>query len=172
MRIACLLAEGFEDAEFSKPMQALKDSHYKVTIIGIKKGEELTGEMGKEKATTEEAIDDVSADDFDALLIPGGYSPDKLRANDKVVNFVRRCFDQGKPIMAICHGPQLLLAADRYKGYRLTAWKTIQDDLSKAGAEVVDEEVVCEKNVITSRMPDDLPAFIDASIKILERTAA
>jgi len=114
----------------------------------------------------------VKADQFDAVLIPGGVSPDKLRANAQVVEFVQRAFDMGRPIFAICHGPQLLLTADRYRGYKITAWQTVQGDLAKAGATVVDREVVVDHNVATSRKPDDIPAFIEKSLQLMKSGAA
>lgn len=172
MKIACVLADGFEDSEFKEPYEALKKAGHEITILGIKSGEELTGAKKGEKVTTEKAITDVKPEDFRALLIPGGHSPDKLRANDDVVQFVQHFYDLGRLIMAICHGPQLMLAADRYKGYKITAWKTVQADLNKAGADVVDTEVVADGQMITSRQPEDIPAFIDASLKALNTTAA
>lgn len=172
MKIACLLASGFEDSGFSKPFDALIHAGHRVTVIGTKRGEELKGKQGKSTATAEKGIDEVRPEEFDALFIPGGHSPDTLRANDKMVAFVQKFYDLMRPIMAICHGPQLLLSADRYKGYKLTAWKTVLSDLQKAGADVVDLEVVDDGNVITSRKPDDLPAFIDASLKALDLRAA
>jgi len=169
MNIACVLGPQFEDSEFKKPFEAFKKAGHEVTVIGVTAGEKLQGAHGKESFTTQKSIDEARPEDFDALFIPGGNSPDKLRANDKMVKFVRRMFDMKKPILAICHGPQLLLAADRYKGYRITAWQTVQEDLQKAGADVTDEEVVVDQNIITSRKPDDIPAFIDAGLAILQQ---
>lgn len=130
------------------------------------------GKNGEAKATATREIEEVNAEEFDALLIPGGHFPDKLRANAGMVRFVQEFYDLGRPIMAICHGPQLMLAANRYKGYKITAWQTIQSDLSKAGADVVDDEVVSDGQMITSRKPEDIPAFIEASLKALNRIAA
>ncbi len=112
-------------------------------------------------------------DQFDALFLPGGHSPDFLRADDRMVLFVRGFRD--KPILAICHGPQLLITADMVRGRKMTAWKTIQVDLRNAGADVVDREVVVEGNLVTSRKPDDLDAFVREGLKLLEdgtRTSA
>jgi protease I len=172
MKIACLLASGFEDSEFSIPQQALEDAGHQVTVIGIKKGEELKGKQGKSTTTADKGIADVRPEEFEALFLPGGHSPDTLRADDRVVAFVQKFYDLGRPILAICHGPQLLLSADRYKGYKLTAWKTVLGDLQKAGADVVDLEVVADGNVITSRKPDDIPAFVHESLKALDQRAA
>jgi protease I len=145
-----------------------------VVIIGPKKGAELRGKRGKETARADAAIDEVDPADFDLLFIPGGHSPDQLRANPRFVEFVKGFDEQGKPIAAICHGPQLLMSARRVKGRMLTAWKTIQVDLELAGANVRDEPVVIDRNLITSRQPDDLPQFSDAIVRFMhgERGAA
>jgi protease I len=168
MKIACLLGQGFEDSEFRVPYDRLLEEGYQVDVIGVKAGEELTGYKGKEKAKTEKAIDGVRADDYDALLIPGGQSPDHLRADKRVIDFVRAFDASGKLVAAVCHGPQLLAAAHLVKGRTLTAWSTVQDDLKQMGANVVDEEVVRDRNWITSRKPDDLLAFSSAIIDSLE----
>jgi protease I len=117
----------------------------------------------------EVGIDQVKPEQFDALFIPGGYSPDHLRANPQVVSFTNAFFDEQKPVFAICHGPQLLMTAGVVKGRKLTAWQTIQDDLKQVGADVVDQEVVVDKNLVTSRKPGDIPAFIRESAKLLEK---
>jgi protease I len=124
------------------------------------------------RATVEKSFQDAKPDDFDALLIPGGGSPDKLRAHDEAVTFVKAFMRANKPVLAICHGPQLLLTADEYKNRRMTAWKTIQGDLKKAGADVVDQEVVVDRNLVTSRQPSDIPAFIRESLKVVEQVNA
>jgi protease I len=171
MKIACLLGPKFEDSEFKKPYEEFKKAGHTVTIIGLEAGKLIPGDKGKVEATTDKSINEVRADQFDALLIPGGGSPDKLRANEKMVEFVRQMYDARKPIFAICHGPQLLLSADRYKGYKLTAWQTIQGDLQKAGAEVLDKEVIVDGHVVTSRKPDDIPAFIERSLSLMQKLA-
>jgi protease I len=168
MKIACLLGQDFEDSEFQKPALAFKEAGHEVCVIGMKAGEELKGKKGTVSQKSDESIDEVEPGSFDALFIPGGGSPDHLRVNEKMVAFTKSMFDEGKPVFAICHGPQLLLAADCYKDVQLTAWQTIQDDLKKAGANVVDEEVVVDKNLVTSRKPDDIPAFIDKSLGLLQ----
>jgi protease I len=157
MRIACILADGFEDSEFRKPYDGLREAGHEITIIGIDKGKKLVGKNGKEKVKTEAGIDEVMPDQFDALLIPGGHSPDQLRADERMVDFVKAFAN--KPIFAVCHGPQILITADMVRGRRITAWKTVQVDLRNAGANVLDEEVVVDGNLVTSRKPDDLPAF-------------
>jgi len=164
-RIACLLGPGFEDSEFKKPYDALKAAGFQVDVIGAKKGEKLEGDKGRETAKVDLAIDDAKPDDYVALLVPGGHSPDKLRADDRFVKFVREFEATRRPLAMVCHGPQLLLTAGLAKGRTLTAWKTVQGDLRYAGANVVDREVVVDDNLITSRKPDDLDAF---TAKILE----
>jgi len=136
----------------------------------VKAGEELKGYKGKEKVKVEKSIDQVKAEDYDALLIPGGQSPDHLRADRRMVEFVKKFDQAGKPIAAVCHGPQLLIAAHLVKGRTLTAWQTIQDDLRQIGATVKDEPVVRDRNWITSRKPDDLQQFSDAIVEELERS--
>jgi protease I len=169
MRVACVLANGFEDSEFKQPYDALKQAGHEVTIVGMEAERRLNGDKGKETATTEKAFADLSPDEFDALLIPGGFSPDRLRAQPPAVAFVKSFFEKEKPILAICHGPQLFITAGTYGGHRLTAWKTIQGDLKLLGADVVDEEVVVDRNLVTSRQPQDLPAFIREGLKLLSK---
>ena len=172
MRIACVLANGFEDSEFKEPYDAFRAAGQEVTIVGLEAGAQLEGSKGKVRATVDKSFKDISPDDFEALLIPGGFSPDRLRAHDEAVSFVKSIMRKGKPVFAICHGPQLLLTADEYKGHRMTAWKTVLGDLKKAGADVVDQEVVVDKNLVTSRMPADIPAFIRESLKVLQAAPA
>lgn len=172
MRIACLLDTGFEDSEFRKPYDAFTAAGHQVTVIGLKAGAELEGYRGRERTRTEKAVDEVAPDQFDALFIPGGYSPDHLRANPRMVDFTRAFFADERPVFAVCHGPQLLITAGVWKGRRLTAWTTIQEDLRQLGADVVDEEVVVDRNLVTSRKPDDLDAFTRESLRLLERQPA
>jgi protease I len=172
MRVACVLANGFEDSEFKQPYDALKQAGHEVTIVGMEAGQRLNGDKGRETAVVDKAFAAVNPDQFDALLIPGGFSPDRLRAHLAPVAFVRAFFEQRKPILAICHGPQLFITAGTYKGHRLTAWKTIQGDLALLGADVVDQEVVVDRNVVTSRQPGDLPAFIREGLRVLEQVPA
>ena len=172
MKIACVLGPMFEDSEFKEPYEAFQAAGHEVTVVGLEAGAQLEGSKGKVKATVDKSFKDVKPDQFDALLIPGGSSPDKLRAHDDAVAFVKAFMRAGKPVFAICHGPQLLLTADEYANHRMTAWKTVQGDLQKAGANVVDEEVVVDRNVVTSRQPSDIPAFIRESLKLLEQVPA
>src|SRR6185437_2693778 len=143
-RIACLLAAGFEDSEFRIPHDRLRQAGYLVEIIGARAGQKLEGERKRETATTDFGIDEVQVADYQGLLIPGGYSPDKLRADQRFVDFVKEFDRTGRPLAAVCNGPQLLLAAELQRGRTLTAWKTVQSDLRQAGAKVVDQEVVVD----------------------------
>lgn len=165
MRIACLLGPDFEDSEFRVPYDRFKSAGHEVVVIGTKAGQELEGKKGKERFKTEKGIDEVKPEQFDALFIPGGHSPDALRADARMVEFTK-AFAR-KPIFAICHGPQLLMTADMVKGRTITAWKTVQSDLRQTGANVVDLDVVVDGNLVTSRQPDDLDAFTRESLKQL-----
>src|SRR5438270_13466942 len=165
MKIACVLGTKFEDSEFNEPYDAFRKAGHEVTIVGLEAGAEIEGDKGKVKARVDESFKDVKTDDFDAPLIPGGGSPDKLRAHREAVSFVKAFMKASKAVLEICHGAQLLLAADEYKNHRMTAWKTIQDDLKKAGANVVDQEVVVDRNVVTSRQRSDISACIRDSLK-------
>ncbi|MFL5376392.1 MAG: type 1 glutamine amidotransferase domain-containing protein [Myxococcales bacterium] len=169
-RIACLLGPGFEDSEFRLPYDALKNAGYQVDIISMKAGTELKGYKGKEMVKSEKGIDEVRADDYQAILIPGGHSPDQIRKDKKIVEFVKKFDSMKRPIAAVCHGPQLLLTARLVRGRTLTAWETVQGDLDQAGAIVKDQEVVVDQNWITSRKPEDLKAFSEAMLKALKQT--
>jgi protease I len=169
MKIACVLTSGFEDSEFRKPYDALREAGHEVVIVGLQAGERVDGYKGAEKGVAvEKSFSEVSPEDFDALLIPGGQSPDRLRAHQPPVDFVKTFFDSQKPIAAICHGPQLFLTAGTFDDHRMTAWKTVQGDLRLAGADVVDEEVVVDRNLVTSRQPSDIPAFIRETLQLLQ----
>lgn len=171
MRIACLLDSDFEDSEFRKPHDAFVRAGHQMVVIGFKRGIELAGKKGQERARTDASIDDVTASDFDALLLPGGYSPDHLRIHPAMVEFTRAFMESDRPVFAVCHGPQLLLTANVVKGRRMTAWPTVQEDLRHAGADVVDEEVVVDRNLVTSRKPDDLDAFSRESLTLMQQAA-
>jgi deglycase len=169
VRIACVLDVDYEDAEFKQPYDAFKSQGHQVTIVGLQSGKELRGKQGKVVTKADAGIDQTQPEQFDALFIPGGYSPDHLRADPRMVKFTKAFFDTDKPVLAICHGPQLLITARVVKGRKMTAWITIQDDLSQVAANVVDQEVVVDKNLVTSRQPSDIPAFIRESTKVLEK---
>lgn len=161
-KIAVLLADEFEDSELTRPVDALKSAGHEVTIIGTEEGQCLEGKQGEASVTTDAAVADCDPSSFDALLIPGGHSPDHLRTDDDMVSFTKTMVEADKPIAAVCHGPQLLIEAGVVSGKRMTSFESVRTDLSNAGAEVVDEEVVIDMPFITSRKPDDLDAFSDA----------
>jgi len=167
MHIACLLSDDFEDSEFRAPYDAFRDAGHDVTIIGAAEGKKLRGKKGVEEVYTNKGIDEVRPEHFDALFIPGGGSPDRLRADDRFVGFTR-AFSR-KPVFAICHGPQLLITADMVRGREMTAWKTVQVDLVNAGARVSDVDVVVDEDWVTSRQPTDIPAFIREALQVLVR---
>lgn len=169
MRVACVLDSGFEDSEFQKPHDAFRAAGHEVVVIGSESGSTLEGKGGEVQTQVETSIESLRSDDFDALFIPGGYSPDHLRANPRFVEFTRAFFDADKPVFAVCHGPQLLMAAHVVDGRTLTAWETVQEDLRYTGATVVDEEVVVDGNLVTSRQPDDLDAFTREALHLLDR---
>lgn len=171
-KIAFPLGQGFEDSEFRIPYDRVRAAGYTVEIIGTRAGEELVGYKAKERVKADKGIDEVKAEDYDGLVIPGGQSPDHLRADSRFVDLVRRFDATGRPLAAVCHGPQLLITAGLVKGRTLTAWKTIQEDLRQIGAQVKDQEVVEDRNWVTSRQPQDLEAFSKAFIGLLERPAA
>jgi len=166
-KVAVLLGEGFEDSEFKVPYDRLKAEGFEVDVIGRETGEELRGKRGKVTTKATRSIADARPLDYDALVLPGGYSPDKLRADERFVRFVKDFDATKKPLAAVCHGPQLLITAGLVKGRTLTAWSTIQEDLRQIGARVKDEPVVKDGNWITSRKPDDLQQFSDALIRAL-----
>lgn len=170
-KIACIIGKDFEDSEFKVPYDRWRKAGHQIELVGANTGDELQGKKGKETVRTEQSIDKVSPDDYDALFIPGGHSPDHLRADPRFVNFVKQFDASGKPIFAICHGAQLFITADIVKGRTLTAWKTVQDDLRHAGANVKDEPVVFDRNWVTSRNPNDLDAFVQAGIETLQTGA-
>jgi len=161
-RIAMPLAGGFEDSEFSVPYGRLRKSGHEVVVLGVDPGETLHGKNHEATARVDEAIASALPGSFDALVIPGGHSPDVLRMNQDVVDFVRGFVASGRLVAAVCHGPQLLIEADAVKGRTLTSWPSVRKDLQNAGATWVDEEVVVDGNFVTSRKPEDLPAFVDA----------
>ena len=166
-RIGVLIENMFEDSEYKKPAAAFKKLKHELVHLGVKKGI-VKGEKTGMKVKVEKAASDVTADDFDALFIPGGYSPDRLRSHDEVVAFVKQFAATGKPIFFICHGAQLLITADLLKGRKVTGWKSIIQDIKNSGAEYLDQEVVEDGNFISSRYPADLPAFIKASLDKLK----
>jgi len=170
VRVLMIATDGFENDELFKPRQALIDAGAKVTLASIST-DPIQGEKGGEKADTitpDITLGDVDTEEFDALVIPGGVAnPDKMRTKGRAVQIVEEFMDDGKIVAAICHGPWLLVEADVVDGRKVTSWPSIRTDLENAGAEVVDEEVVVDGKLITSRKPDDIPAFDRAIIEAL-----
>ena len=163
-KVAILIAPvGTEQVEFVQPRQAVQDAGATVEVVGLQTGEAQTmnGDVNPgESFQVERAISDVSADEYDALIVPGGtVGADTLRGSGEAVSFVRAFFEQSKPVGVICHGPWTLVEADVVQGRTLTSYPTLQTDIRNAGGEWVDQEVVTDKGLVTSRNPDDLPAF-------------
>ncbi len=170
-RVLFVATDGFENDELFKPRQALIDAGAQVTLASLK-SEPIAGVVNDEERgdsiTPDVTVDDVDTADFDALVLPGGVgNPDKLRMNDRAVEIVGEFMDDGKIVAAICHGPWLLAEADVIDGKTVTSWPSIRTDLENAGAQTVDREVVVDDNLITSRKPDDIPAFNRAIIDAL-----
>lgn len=166
-KVAILVANIFEDNELFYPYFRLKEEGYEVDLVGAEANTAYKSKHGA-KAVSEKAAKDVSADDYDAVVIPGGYSPDYMRRSKETVQLVRDLNNQGKPVAAICHGPWMMASACDLKGKTLTSAPSIKDDLENAGGTYVDEEVVVDGNLITSRNPGDLPVFLKAIIKALQ----
>lgn len=162
--IAVIIDELFEDSEYTEPVNAFKEKGHQITHVGLEAGKTVKGKKKDTPVVIDKDLNSVSADDFDALLIPGGFSPDKLRAHENAVRFTKEFAEKGKPIFSICHGPQLLITADVIRGRKITGWTSIVQDIKNAGAEFIDAEVVEDGNIVSSRNPNDLPAFIRASL--------
>ena len=162
--LAILAADGFEEVELTSPKEAIENAGGKTVVVSLKSGEIQANrhrELGI-NVKVDKTLDEAKAEDFDALLIPGGlFNPDTLRTERKALDFATRFFEQKKPVFAICHGPQVLISAGLVNGRKMTGYKAIQQDLKNAGAIVSDEAVVVDEGLVTSRNPDDLPAFND-----------
>ena len=167
-RIAILAEEWFEDSEIIEPMRAMKNADVRVAIVGSGSKETYTGKRGNAIVRVDTTADRVNVEDFDGIIVPGGYAPDKMRLHQSMVDLIRKAHDAGKLIAAVCHGPQLLISAGIVRGRRVTSWPSIAVDLRNAGANWVDEPVVQDENLITSRKPADLPRFNKAIIKALQ----
>ena len=166
-RIAILVEEDFEDSELMEPLRAMKDGGARVVIVGSGSKQSYKSKRGSATIVADTTADKVKPEDFDVIIIPGGYAPDKMRLYQSMVDLVRKAHAEGKIIAAVCHGPQLLISADIVKGRRVTSWPSVAIDLKNAGAIWVDEPVVRDGNIITSRKPADLPKFNKAIIEAL-----
>lgn len=161
-RVAILATDGVEQEELTEPRQALKDAAAHPVVVSPKSGSIKAWQHDHwgDEIKVDLPLDQANADDFDALMLPGGVmNPDHLRQNKRAVQFVRQFFDAGKPIAAICHGPWMLVEADAVRGRTLTSWPSLQTDIRNAGGDWVDREVVTDMGIVTSRKPADIPAF-------------
>lgn len=165
-KVAFLLADGFEDSEMANPFDEMVRNGHETVIIGLRAGEELKGKHGI-AYTTHLAIDEANPDDYAAVIIPGGSSPGKLMNDERMRQFVQAADRAGATLAAICHGPQLLAAAGIVQGRTLTGYPGIARELENAGARFVDREVAVDRNLITSRRPEDEPAFIRETLERL-----
>ncbi|SFS02871.1 type 1 glutamine amidotransferase domain-containing protein [Sphingomonas jatrophae] len=171
-RVLIIATDGFEQAELFGPLERLREAGADVTLASLRT-DPIQGMVHDEKGRTitpDTLIADVDADDYDALVIPGGVAnPDKLRTDEATVALVQAFDDAGKPVAAICHGPWLLVEADMVEDRTVTSWPSLRTDLENAGGEWEDEQVVVDGNIITSRKPDDVPAFNEALIRLIEQ---
>ena len=170
LKVAILATDGFEQSELTVPRDALQAAGVQTQVVSLKTGS-IRGvkhmESG-ESVDVDATLESTSAGSFDALVLPGGVmNPDTLRTKPEAVAFVKAFFDAGKPVAAICHGPWTVLESGAVRGRRLTSWPSLKTDIKNAGGEWVDEEVVVDGNLVTSRNPDDLPAFNRELIKLL-----
>ncbi|MDZ7804970.1 type 1 glutamine amidotransferase domain-containing protein [Thiohalophilus sp.] len=161
-KLVFIVGEGFEDSEFQVPYERLKKAGHEVDVMGMEAGVDVHGKREGVAAHIDMDASKAYPDDYDALVIPGGFGPDRLRTDEKIVAFVKGFVSTGKPVAAICHGPQLLIEADQVRGRTLTSWPSVRTDLLNAGAVWMDEPVVVDGNLITSRKPDDLEPFCQA----------
>jgi protease I len=167
MRALILLADGYEDSEFFYPYYRLQEEGIAVDVAGPKTGS-VTGKHGY-VFETNRALSDVRAKDYDVLILPGGKAPERIRLHPQAVDVTKNMMNDGKVLAAICHGGQILISADVLGGRRATCYEAIRDDMMAAGASYVDEEVVVDGNLITSRRPSDLPAFCRELLRALKQ---
>jgi protease I len=168
-RVAMLVEDEFEDRELTGPLAALREAGATVTIVGPTRGGSFRGKRGEATVTSDIGAGEARVADFDAVVIPGGHAPDRMRLRHAMVDLARDAMEAGKPVAAICHGPQLLISANVLRGRTLTCWPSIAIDVKNAGGLYVDKPVVEDGNLITSRKPDDVPVFNEAIIRALSR---
>jgi protease I len=169
--ILIVATHGYEDSELLEPRRILTERGADVTVASLEKGE-IRGDTDA-RVEVDRVIDEIDAGDYDALVLPGGTkNPDKLRMDERVVGLIRAFAEAAKPVAAICHGPWLLVEADLVRGRTVTSWPSIRTDLRNAGARVIDQEVVIDGNIVTSRKPEDIPAFTEALIMLFESADA
>lgn len=166
-KIATVLADDFEDIEFIHPKEAYEAAGHEVIVIGKQEGQVVKGKQG-DVVTIMIGIDEADPQTYDALFIPGGFSPDHLRADERFVKFAKHFMDEMKPVFSICHGPQLLISTRTLEGRDITGYQSILIDLENAGATIHDEPVfVCQNQLVSSRTPDDLADFERESLRLL-----
>ena len=166
--IAVLTTDMVEEIELTNPVEAYKEAGHTIEVISDEANKVIKGKNGEE-IKADKGIEDVNAADYDALLVPGGFAPDILRANPKNSEFAKDFFKEDKPVFAICHGPQFLIDTDELKGKELTSYVSVRKDLENAGATVKEAEVVVDGNLVTSRTPDDLEAFNREALNLLNK---
>jgi protease I len=175
LRVAILATDGFEQSELLEPKKALEALGAETEVVSLKDGD-IRGWNHKEwgqKVSVDQEVDDADPSDYDALVLPGGVmNPDSLRMQPKAVTFVRSFFESGKPVAAICHGPWTIVESGSAKGYRMTSWPSLKTDITNAGGDWVDAEVAVDENLVTSRKPDDLPAFNREMIALFSKHQA
>ncbi len=162
-----LVEDEFEDRELTEPLQTLRAAGLTVVVVGAVAGADYRGKKGEAVVKADMAAGAAKIKDFDAVVIPGGHAPDKMRMRHAMVDLVRDAMAANKPVAAICHGPQVLISANALRGRTLTCWPSIAIDVKNAGGMYVDKPVVVDGNLITSRKPDDIPFFSDAILKAL-----
>ncbi len=170
--IAIPIGDDFEDSEFTVPRDRLRAAGHEIVTVGVERGRRVAGKRGKEHVTVDVTAAECDPSAFDAVVIPGGYSPDHLRTDEALIAFLKKFNASGRPVAAVCHGPQLLIEADAVRGRTVTSWPSIRKDLVNAGAAWVDRPVVEDGNLITSRRPDDLDEFSTAVLRRLDRAAS
>ncbi|OFW26609.1 MAG: hypothetical protein A3H97_21165 [Acidobacteria bacterium RIFCSPLOWO2_02_FULL_65_29] len=168
-RVAILVEDEFEDRELTGPLESLRDAGAVVAVVGPVAGGEYRGKRGGAAVKSDLSAGAAKIEDFHALIIPGGHAPEKMRMRHAMVDLARNAMEAGKPVAAICHGPQLLISANVLRGRTLTCWPSIAIDVKNAGGLYVDKPVVEDGNLITSRKPDDVPVFIEAIVRALSR---
>ena len=175
LRVAILATDGFEQSELLEPRKALEALGAATEVVSLKEGD-IRGWNHKEwgqKVSVDQEVGDADPSDYDALVLPGGVmNPDSLRMQPQAVTFVRSFFESGKPVAAICHGPWTIVESGAAKGYRMTSWPSLKTDITNAGGDWVDAEVTVDENLVTSRKPDDLPAFNREMIALFSRHQA
>lgn len=166
-KILIMVDNEFEDSEFIYPYYRFREEGYKVDIVAPKAKERYVGKHGV-PIISDLSPKDVNIDEYDALIIPGGHAPDRMRTNVDMVKIVKEAYEKGKVVAAICHGPQMLIEADIVRGKKATCWRAVMTDLKNAGATFIDAPVIVDGKIVTSRFPDDLPYFCRETINLLK----